>query len=54
MGDIQNNMKFRNNDIKKPDFYLGASLKKKELNGQTIWKMTRQEYIKNAIKNLEK
>ena len=53
MGDIQNNMKFKNNNIEDPDFYLGDSLKKKEMNGWTVWKMTRQEYIKNAIDNLE-
>ena len=53
MGDIQNNMKFKNNNIEDPDFYLGDSLKKKELNGWTVCKMTRQEYIKNEIDNLE-
>ena len=40
MGDIQNNTKFKNNQIEDTDFYLGASLKKKELNGQTVWKTT--------------
>ena len=51
---IQKDMKFKNDKIEDTYLYLGAILKKKELNGQTIWKMTRQEYIKNAIKNLEK
>ena len=29
MGEIQNNVKFKNNNIEDPDFYLGDSLKKK-------------------------
>ena len=33
MGDIQNNMKFNNDKIEEPYFYLGAILKKKEMNG---------------------
>ena len=52
MGDIQKNVNFKNNKIEEPDFYLGASLKKKELNSQTPWKMPSQEYIKIAIKKL--
>ena len=35
MEEIQNNVSFNNNKIKDPDFYLGASLNKKEQNGQT-------------------
>ena len=53
MGDIQKNVKFRNNKIEEPNFCLGTSLKKKELNGQTVWTMTSQEYIKNSVENLE-
>ena len=53
MGDIQNNMKFKNNNIEDPDFYSCASLKKKEPNGQTMWTMARQDYIKTATENLE-
>ena len=53
MGDIQNNVKFRNNNIEEPDLYLGAILNKKELNCQMMWTMTIQEYIKSAIDNLE-
>ena len=40
MGDIQNNVKFKKNNIEEPDLYLGASLNKKELNSQTMWTMT--------------
>ena len=47
-------MKFNNDNIQEPDLYLGASLKKKEMNGLTIGIMTSQEYIKNAIQNLGK
>ena len=53
MRETLNNMKSKNNNIEEPGVYLGASLKKKELSGQTMWTMTSQEYIKNAIKNLE-
>ena len=42
-------MKFNNDNIQEPDLYLGASLKKKEMNGLTMWRMTSQEYIKNSI-----
>ena len=52
IGEIQNNLKFKNHSIEEPDFCLGDSLKKKELNSQTPWKMTSQEYIKIAIKKL--
>ena len=53
MGKIQKNIKFKKNKIEETDFYLGAILKKKELKSQTMWAMTIQDYIKNAIENLE-
>ena len=34
-GETKNNLKLKNNNIEEPDFYLGASLNKKEQNGQT-------------------
>ena len=39
---IQNNVKLKKNKIEEPDFYLGAILKKKEMNIQTMWTMTSQ------------
>ena len=54
MGEIQKNMKFGNYKIKDSDFYLGYIFKKKELNIQTMWTMTIQDYVKNTIENLEK
>ena len=38
MWEIQNNMKFKNNNIEEPYLYLGAILKKKELNSRKIWR----------------
>ena len=46
MGVIQKNLKFNNNNIEEPDFYLVTSFKKKEPNGRKMWTMTSQEYIK--------
>ena len=36
MGDIKNNVTFKNNNIEEPDFYSGARLNKKELNNQIM------------------
>ena len=46
-------IKFNNDNIEEPGLYLGANFKKRELNGRTMWTVTSQEYIDNAIKNLE-
>ena len=53
MGYSQNNIKSKNNNIEEPYLYLGAIFKKKEWIGQMMQMMTSQEYINNAIENLE-
>ena len=53
MEEIKRTLKFKNNKMVEPDFYLGATIKKKELNGHTVWTMSSQEYVRNAIKTVE-
>ena len=53
IGETHKNVNSKNNNIEDPDFYSCASLKKKEPNGQTMWTMARQDYIKTATENLE-
>ena len=53
MSEIGRNLKFKNNEIVEPEFYLGAALKKKKLNGRNVWTMTSQDYLPNAIKTVE-
>ena len=53
MDEIGRNLKFKNNEIVEPEFYLGAALKKKKLNGRDVWTMTSQDYLRNAIKTVE-
>lgn len=44
---------FKNDEIKPPDMYLGATLKKRTLNGVPRWSVTSDEYLKAAVENLE-
>ena len=53
MEEIKRTLKFKNNKVVEPDFYLGATIKKKELNSQRVWTMSSQEYIKKAIKTIK-
>ena len=53
MADIQSDLKFKNNKIEAPDFYLGAKLQLKKLNGRDTWTMSSADYIKSAIDNVE-
>ena len=53
MEEIKRTLKFKNDKIVEPDFYLGATIKKKVLNGQSVWTMSSQEYVKNAIKTVQ-
>ena len=37
-----------------PEFYLGANLKKKRLNGKDVWTMmSSSDYLQNVISNIE-
>ena len=53
MDEIRRNLKYKNNKIVEPEFYVGAMLKKKKLNGHNVWMMTSQEYLCNTIKTVE-
>jgi hypothetical protein len=51
--DIQGTFKFKNGKIEPPEFYLGAKLQKKEINGYNCWTITSQDYVKAAVNNVE-
>jgi hypothetical protein len=53
MNEIQASLKFKKNKIEEPEFYLGARLEKKKLNGRYVWTMSSTDYIKAAIANVE-
>ena len=53
MDEIRSSLKFKNNKTEKPEFYLGANLKKKILNGKSVWTMSSANYLKAAVKNVE-
>ena len=44
---------YKKNQIEPPEFYLGARLAKKDLNGNQVWTMTSTDYVKAAVENLE-
>lgn len=51
--DLGKTFQFKNDEIKEPDMYLGATLKRRTLNGVQRWSITSDEYLKAAIENLE-
>jgi hypothetical protein len=51
--EIQGTFKFKNHKIEEPEFYLGAKLQRKPLNGLQCWTITSQDYVKAAVKNVE-
>ena len=53
MNEIQASLKFKKNKVEEPEFYLGARLEKKRLNGRDIWTMSSTDYVKAAIANVE-
>ena len=53
LDEIQQTFKFKNGKIETPEYYLGAKLQKKPLNGFQCWTITSQDYIKAAVKNVE-
>lgn len=46
-------MKFKKNKIEPPEFYLGARISKKDLNGKNVWTMSCTDYAKAAVDNVE-
>jgi hypothetical protein len=51
--EIQGTFKFKNGKIETPEFYLGAKLQKKPINGIHCWTIMSQDYVKAAVKNVE-
>ena len=51
--ELGQSFQFKNNEVKEPDMYLGATLRKRTLNGVERWSITSEEYLKAAIENLE-
>jgi hypothetical protein len=45
--------KFKNNEIKSPDTYLGATVKLKFIEGMTCWKMSSAKYVNAAITSVQ-
>jgi hypothetical protein len=53
MDQIQEEFKFKNNEVASPDFYLGAKLERKVINGVDCWTMASDKYVNAAIENVE-
>lgn len=51
--EIWKTLKFKGDKGVEPEFYLGATLKKKKLNGKDMWALTSQDCLQNAIKTIE-
>ena len=51
--EVQRTFKLKNDKIEAPDYYLGAKLQLKPLNGIMCWTITSQEYVKAAVRNVE-
>jgi Reverse transcriptase (RNA-dependent DNA polymerase) len=50
---IQGTFKLKNDKIKAPEFFLGAILQEKVINGFKCWTITSLDYVKAAINNVE-
>ena len=53
MAELQRSFKFKNDNIKPPEVYLGARLQGKTINGTKCWTMTSVDYINAAVSNVE-
>ena len=51
---IQEEFKFKNNEVKPPVMYLGAKLEYQIFNGVKCWTMSSDTYVNAAIENIEK
>ena len=54
MNDIKGLFKLKNDEVKDPDFYLGAKLQKKKINGHECLAITSVDYCKAALETVEK
>ena len=53
VNDIQSTLKFKNDKVETPKFYLGAKLEKKDLGEKVVWKISSTDYIKSDVENVE-
>ncbi|KAI2511710.1 Reverse transcriptase (RNA-dependent DNA polymerase) [Fragilaria crotonensis] len=53
MNDVQTTFKFKNDKVQLPEFYLGAKLQEKFLNGKKCWTVSSHDYVKASIKNVQ-
>ena len=53
MQQIQRVLSFKKNKIEPPEFYLGAKIEMKKLNGKNVWTMSTKDYVKAAVTNIE-
>jgi hypothetical protein len=51
--EVQVTFKLKNDKIELPEFYLGAKLQLKPINGKMCWTITSQDYVKAAVRNVE-
>ncbi len=51
--DTKRTFKLKNDKIEPPEFYVGAKLQQKLINGLTCWTITSQNNVKAAIRNVE-
>ena len=51
--EIAKDFKFKKDEIKPPDYYLGGKIERKELNGKKIWTVCSRDYAKLSLKNIE-
>lgn len=53
MEDIKGRFKLKNDEVKEPDYYLGAKLQKKHINGTWCWTISSIDYLLAAIKTVQ-
>lgn len=53
MHTLQRRFKFKKDLIEPPEYYLGARVRKQEIDGYTMWAISSVEYIKAAVANVE-
>ena len=54
MSQIRTSLKLKKGKVEEEDFYLGANVMNKALNGKPVWTMLSFDYLKAAIESLEK
>jgi hypothetical protein len=53
MRQIGERFKFKNDEVKEPENYLGARIQKKSIDRRSMWAMSSVDYIRAAVKNVE-